>query len=373
MTLDLTKTLISCESVTPNDDGCQRIISDRLKQLNFHIENMVFGEVQNLWARHGNKSPLMVFAGHTDVVPPGPLDAWQTPPFAPDIRDGWLFGRGAADMKSGLAAMVIAAENFLRKNPEYSGSIAFLITSDEEGPSINGTKRVVETLSNRQEKMDYCVIGEASSDQTLGDQIRVGRRGSLHGNLKILGKQGHVAFPEKALNPIHAIAPALKDFAEKKWDEGNAYFPATTFQISNIHSGTGAANVIPGTLEITFNFRFGTASSVQSLQKQFTDILHKYDLDYELEWDLSGEPFLTPQGKLIDCVKASIKEITGVDTALSTGGGTSDGRFIAPTGTEVIELGPCNQTIHQVNECVKVEDLDRLTDIYERILEKIYL
>lgn len=370
-TLALTQKLIRCESVTPHDGGCQELISECLKRLNFRIEAMKFHDVKNLWARHGTEAPLVVFAGHTDVVPAGPLDAWDTPPFEPAIRDGLLYGRGAADMKSGLAAMIVAAETFLQKNPTYQGSIAFLITSDEEGASINGTKRVVETLVNRNEKMDYCIIGEASSDKLLGDQIRIGRRGSLHGKLTVFGKQGHVAFPDKAINPIHIIAPALKELTAKKWDEGNDFFPATTFQISNIHSGTGATNVIPGALELTFNFRFGTASAVEDLQKQVTHILEKHELQFDLQWDLSGQPFLTKQGKLIDCVKQSILELAHLDPSLSTGGGTSDGRFIAPTGTEVIELGPCNSTVHQVNECVNVADLELLTQIYERALEKL--
>lgn len=372
-TLTLTQKLIRCESVTPHDGGCQELISERLKRSNFRIEPMKFHDVKNLWARHGTASPLVVFAGHTDVVPTGPLDAWETPPFEPTIRDGFLYGRGAADMKSGLAAMIVAAENFIQKNPLFTGSIAFLITSDEEGASIHGTKRVVEALVNRNEKMDYCIIGEASSNKLLGDQIRIGRRGSLHGKLTIFGKQGHVAFPENAINPIHIIAPALKDLTSMKWDEGNDYFPATTFQISNIHSGTGAANVIPGTLELTFNFRFGTASSVEDLKKRVTHILEKHELQFDLQWDLSGQPFLTKQGKLIACVKKAIQDITRLDPQLSTGGGTSDGRFIAPTGTEVIELGPCNHTVHQVNECVSVADLEVLTQIYERALEKLLL
>ncbi len=372
-TLSLTQKLIRCESVTPHDGGCQELIAERLKRLNFRSEPMKFHDVKNLWARHGTTSPLVVFAGHTDVVPPGPLDAWQSPPFEPSVRDGFLYGRGAADMKSGLAAMIVAAENFIQKNPSYKGSIAFLITSDEEGHSINGTKKVVEALVNRNEKMDYCIIGEASSDKLLGDQIRIGRRGSLHGKLTLLGKQGHVAFPDKAINPIHKIAPVIQALASTTWDEGNDYFPPTTFQISNIHSGTGAANVIPGTLELAFNFRFGTASSAEDLEKRVIQLLEKHELQFDLQWDLSSQPFLTKQGKLIDCVKKSIQELTKLDPVLCTGGGTSDGRFIAPTGTEVIELGPCNETVHQVNECVNVDDLDLLTQIYERILENLFL
>lgn len=372
-TLSLTQKLIRCESITPHDGGCQELISERLKRINFRIEPMKFHDVKNLWARHGTASPLFVFAGHTDVVPTGPLDDWETPPFEPSIRDGFLYGRGAADMKSGLAAMIVATENFIQKNPSYKGSIAFLITSDEEGHSIHGTKKVIEALMNRNEKMDYCIIGEASSDKLLGDQIRIGRRGSLHGKLTIFGKQGHVAFPEKAVNPIHIATSALRELASMTWDEGNDYFPATTFQISNIHAGTGAPNVIPGALELTFNFRFGTASTIEDLKKRVAHILEKHALQFDLQWDLSGQAFLTQQGKLIDCVKKSIKEIADLDPTLSTGGGTSDGRFIAPTGTEVIELGPCNSTVHQVNECVNMDDLDLLTKIYERILEKLLI
>lgn len=371
-TLLLTQKLIRCESITPHDGGCQELISDRLKRLNFHIEAMKFHDVKNLWARHGTAAPLLVFAGHTDVVPTGPLDAWSSPPFEPTCREGFLYGRGAADMKSGLAAMIVAAENFIQKNPHYKGSIAFLITSDEEGLSINGTKKVVETLLNRQEKIDYCIIGEASSEASLGDQIRIGRRGSLHGKLTIFGKQGHVAFPEKAINPIHMATAALEEITKIEWDSGNAYFPPTTLQISNIHAGTGATNVIPGTLELQFNFRFGTASTIENLKERILMILDKHKLNYDLDWDVSGLPFLTQQGKLIDCVKLSIKDMTGLDAKLSTGGGTSDGRFIAPTGAEVIELGPCNSTVHQINECVNIADLDKLSQIYERVLENIF-
>lgn len=370
-TLALTEELIRCPSLTPNDAGCQEIISERLAKLNFHIEKMPFADVSNLWARHGKASPLVVFAGHTDVVPTGPLTAWSSNPFEPTIRDGSLFGRGAADMKSGLAAMIVAAENFITKNPNYMGSIAFLITSDEEGPSIHGTQKVVETLMNRHEKMDYCIIGEATSDKFLGDQIRVGRRGSIGGKLSIYGKQGHVAFPQNAINPIHIAAPVLRELTTIKWDDGNEFFPPTTFQISNIHAGTGAANVIPGVLEILFNFRFGTTHTVSDLQNKVEKILENHELNFDLQWNISGMPFLTKQGKLISAVKQAIKELTELDTILSTGGGTSDGRFIAPTGTEVIELGPCNASVHQVDENVNVIDLDALTKIYERILEKL--
>lgn len=371
-TLSLAQKLIRCESITPHDGGCQELISERLKNLGFRIEFMKFHDVKNLWARHGTSSPLVVFAGHTDVVPTGPLDAWTSPPFEPNIREGFLYGRGAADMKSGLAALIVAAENFIQKNPNYKGSIAFLITSDEEGASINGTKKVVEALVARQEKMDYCIIGEASSEKFLGDQIRVGRRGSLHGKLSIYGKQGHVAFPEKAINPIHVASTFLQEITSTTWDQGNEFFPPTTFQISNIHAGTGATNVIPGTLELQFNFRFGTASSMEDLQNRVLQLLEKHALSFDLKWDISGHPFLTHQGKLITSVTQAIHEITNLDPTLSTGGGTSDGRFIAPTGTEVIELGPCNSSVHQIDECVNVADLEVLTQIYERVLEKIF-
>jgi len=370
--LPLLLDLMRRPSITPHDAGCQEIISQRLKYLGFKIEPMRFNNVDNLWARHGTHAPLIVFAGHTDVVPPGPLNAWTTDPFEPQVRDGFLYGRGAADMKSGLAAMVIAAETFLQKNARYAGSIAFLITSDEEGASIDGTKRVVETLVQRNEKMDYCIIGEATSNSLVGDQIRIGRRGSLSGKLTLFGKQGHVAFPHLAKNPIHLIAPALQELTTTHWDEGNQYFPPTTFQISNLHAGTGANNVIPGQLDMQFNFRFSTAVTVEELQQRVTKLFEKYQLEFDLQWDYSGQPFLTQQGKLISTVKQAIQDITGLDTVLSTGGGTSDGRFIAPTGTEVIELGPCNASVHQVNEHVRMMDLDVLARIYERVLEQIF-
>jgi succinyl-diaminopimelate desuccinylase len=371
-TLELTKTLIARPSLTPDDAGCQKLIAERLAKSNFKIEHMRFGEVDNLWARYGTQTPLLVFAGHTDVVPTGPLDAWKKDPFTPDIRGDYLYGRGAADMKSGLSAMIVAAENFIRKNPDFPGSIALLITSDEEGPSIDGTQKVVEKLVARKEKIDYCIVGEASSDKTLGDQIRVGRRGSLHGTLTVHGKLGHVAYPELGDNPIHKCAPALAALAQEKWDAGNEFFPPTTFQISNIHSGTGAANVIPGSLEARFNFRFCTASTQKDLEARVKKILDAHALKYTLTWDLSGNPFLTSQGKLVKAAQAVIKELAGIDPILSTGGGTSDGRFIAPTGAEVIEMGPINATIHQVDECVLISDLDKLTAMYEKVLEKLF-
>jgi succinyl-diaminopimelate desuccinylase len=371
-TLELTKTLIARPSLTPHDAGCQKLIAERLTNSHFTIEHMRFGEVDNLWARYGTQAPLFVFAGHTDVVPTGPLDAWKKDPFTPDIRGDYLYGRGAADMKSGLSAMIVAAENFIGKNPNFPGSIALLITSDEEGPSIDGTQKVVEKLVARNEKIDYCIVGEASSNKILGDQIRVGRRGSLHGKLCVHGKLGHVAYPELGDNPIHKSAPALTALAQEKWDAGNEFFPPTTFQITNILSGTGAANVIPGSLEARFNFRFCTALTVQDIQTRVKKILDDHGLKYALVWELSGNPFLTKQGKLVKTAQEVIKKLAGIDPELSTGGGTSDGRFIAPTGAEVIEMGPINATIHQVDECVLISDLDKLTLMYEKVLEKLF-
>jgi len=369
--IELSKELIRRSSVTPDDAGCQQLISERLSRSQFKCESMPFGEVHNLWARHGSQSPLFVFAGHTDVVPAGPLDAWISPPFTPEIREGYLYGRGACDMKGGVAAMIIAAENFINANKYFSGSIAFLLTSDEEGPSINGTKKVIEALSNRNEKISYCIVGEASSDQQVGDQIRVGRRGSLHGKLTIHGKQGHVAFPHLAINPIHHSLAALDELSQTRWDQGNGHFPATTFQISNIHSGTGVANVIPGHLESLFNFRYSNATTQEQLQKITEDIFHQHGLNFDIEWTVGATPFLTHQGKLLTATQQAIKELTDLTVTLSTGGGTSDGRFIAPTGAEVIELGVSHATAHQANECTRVGDLEKLVDIYQRILEKL--
>ena len=367
-TLELSKALISRPSVTPEDGGCQKIIADRLTKAGFTCETMYFDEVENLWARYGKAAPLIVFAGHTDVVPSGPEADWTTPPFTPDVRDGYLYGRGAADMKTGIAAMVVAAENFIKAHPDFAGSIALLVTSDEEGPAINGTKKVVETLLQRGEKIDYCIVGEASSEKTVGDQIRVGRRGSLHGKLTVHGKQGHVAHPHRALNPIHACVLALDELAKSEWCKGNENFPSTTFQISNIHGGTGVSNVIPGHIEVMFNFRFSTAVTVDQLKARTENIFKKHNLQYNIDWSIGAEPFLTKQGKLITAAQKAIKATTLQETKLSTGGGTSDGRFIAPTGAEVIELGVCNESVHQVDERVKVSDLDVLTTCYERLL-----
>ena len=372
----LAEALIRCPSVTPNDAGCQQIIRDRLTAIGFQCESMRFGEVDNLWARFGKNAPLVVFAGHTDVVPPGPETDWTSPPFAPTIRDGYLYGRGAADMKSAIAAMIVAVETFIKAHPTFPGSIGFLITSDEEGPSINGTKKVMEELLKRQEKIDYCIIGEASSDKRIGDRIQVGRRGSLHGKLTVHGKQGHVAHPHRAVNPIHATMLALHEMSQTEWDAGNEFFPHTTFQITNLQSGTGADNVIPGHLYAAFNFRFSGAVPETELRQRSKDIFAQHlvaepPVQHQIDWNVSAEPFLTVQGKLIHAAKQALLEVTGQEPTLFTGGGTSDGRFIAPTGAEVIELGVCNATVHQVNECVRVEDLAVLARCYEHILQKL--
>lgn len=370
-TLELSLQLLQQPSVTPVDHNCQNIMADRLSQVGFKIEHMRFGEVDNLWARRGTEQPVFCFAGHTDVVPTGDLNAWHAHPFQPEIRDGKLYGRGSADMKTALAAMVVASERFVKKHPNHKGSIAFLITSDEEGPAVNGTVKVIETLEARQEKIKWCLVGEPSSTNRLGDIVKNGRRGSLNAVLTIKGRQGHVAYPHLAINPIHIAAPALAELSQTTWDHGNEYFPATSFQISNIHAGTGATNVIPGTMEVTFNFRFSTEVTAEILQQRVLDILQKHQLEYEIVWNLSGLPFLTPVGELVNAAQNAIRHITQYETELSTSGGTSDGRFIAPTGAQVLELGVINATIHQINEHVNVTDLDPLTDIYEQILEQL--
>jgi succinyl-diaminopimelate desuccinylase len=370
-TVELSRALIARPSVTPDDQGCQQLLAERLQALGFAIEHLRFGDVDNLWARHGSDAPLFVFAGHTDVVPPGPLDEWATAPFDPVIKDGYLYGRGSADMKSSIAAMVTACERFITAHPDHKGSIAFLITSDEEGPSVNGTVKVVEALQARNEQIDWCLVGEPSSKDQTGDTIKNGRRGSLNGVLEIRGKQGHVAYPHLADNPIHRAAPALAELATIEWDAGNEFFPPTTFQISNIKAGSGTENVIPGVLKILFNLRFSTESTAASLQSRVEEILARHELDYEISWKLSGAPFLTPAGELVDAARTAIQSTIGVETLLSTSGGTSDGRFIAPTGAQVVELGPVNATIHQTNECVNVAELDRLTVIYEKILKQL--
>lgn len=385
-TLNLSIALLERPSVTPDDDGCQDILSARLEQAGFDCEFMYFGErdktgehaeVKNLWARRGTADPVICFAGHTDVVPTGDVDNWTYPPFTPTLKDGYLWARGAADMKTGIAAFTVAAERFVKNHPEHNGSIAFLITSDEEGPSINGTVRVIETLEARNEKITYCLVGEPSSTDTLGDIIKNGRRGSLGAVLTVTGKQGHVAYPHLASNPIHAATSALAELTAATWDAGNDYFPATSLQISNINGGTGATNVIPETLEVIFNFRFSTETTEDELKAKTHAIFDKHFKDskanYDIDWKLSGQPFLTPEGKLVSACQQAIKKVTDIDTTLSTSGGTSDGRFIAPTGAQVVELGVRNATIHQVDEKVEVDDLGKLAQIYEGILEHLLL
>ena len=368
-TLELACQLIRCASVTPDDAGSQELMTRRLEAIGFQIEPLPFGEVTNFWARRGRSAPLLVFAGHTDVVPPGPPDAWDSAPFEPEIRDGLLYGRGAADMKGSLAAMVTACEAFVASHPDHRGSIGFLITSDEEGIAVDGTVKVIETLEARNEKIDYCLVGEPSSTARLGDTIKNGRRGSLSGELRIIGKQGHVAYPHLSENPIHGFARSMERLCAETWDEGNRFFPPTSFQISNINGGTGAENVTPGELNVMFNFRFSTELNAGVIESRVKALLDRGDFDYELRWRLSGNPFLTPAGALVEASKTAVERVTGHVTELSTSGGTSDGRFIAPTGAQVVELGPLNSTIHQVNECVSVVDLDKLSDIYGYLME----
>jgi succinyl-diaminopimelate desuccinylase len=370
-TLELAQQLISRQSLTPRDEGCLDLIGTRLAALGFKLEKMRCGEVDNLWTRRGGNGPIVCFAGHTDVVPPGPLDKWDSDPFTPTIRDGMLYGRGAADMKGSLAAFVTAIEKFIADHPAHAGSIALLLTSDEEGVAVDGTVRVVEALQQRGETLDYCIVGEPTCVTKLGDTIKNGRRGSLSGTLVVKGVQGHIAYPHLVKNPIHLAAPAIAELAATVWDEGNEFFPPTSWQISNIHGGTGATNVVPGTVEILFNFRHSTASTQDSLKTRVHEILDRHGLEYELEWEMSGKPYLTPRGNLVDAVAAAIKEITGIDTELSTSGGTSDGRFIADICPQVIELGPLNATIHKINECVAVADLDTLSSIYCGVLTRL--
>jgi len=371
-TIDLTKALIARQSVTPDDAGCLQLIGERLAAIGFTLEKMDFAEVENLWAVRGDSGPILAFAGHTDVVPTGDPSRWTRPPFEPIIEDnGLLYGRGAADMKGSLAAMVTACERFVAEHPKHQGRIAFLLTSDEEGPAVNGTVKVMETLIARNEHIEWCVVGEPSSTDRLGDVVKNGRRGSLNADLTIKGIQGHVAYPHLADNPIHKAAPALAALAAEQWDNGNEFFPATSFQISNLNSGTGATNVIPGEVHCLFNFRFSTESTAAELKQRTEAILDANGLDYDIIWNLSGEPFLTRKGQLIEATVASIKEEMGIDTELSTSGGTSDGRFIAPTGTQLVELGPRNATIHKVDECIEAADLEPLSKIYQRILQKL--
>ncbi len=367
-TLALAKDLISRRSVTPEDAGCQELMIARLEALGFVIERLRFDDVDNFWARRGTSAPLYAFAGHTDVVPTGPEAQWQSPPFEPTVINGMLYGRGAADMKGSLAAMVTACERFVAAHPDHTGSIGFLITSDEEGPSINGTVKVVEHLESRGEKMDGCLVGEPSSTDLVGDVIKNGRRGSLGCTLTVHGVQGHVAYPHLADNPIHRIAPLLAELCAQEWDQGNEFFPATTFQISNINAGTGATNVIPGDAVVVFNFRYSTEVTHEQLQQQVQAIIDRHNLNHTIRWNLSGKPFLTASGALVDAAKAATQKINGVAAKLSTAGGTSDGRFIAPTGAQVVELGPVNATIHKIDECVAVEDLEKLSGMYEQML-----
>lgn len=371
--LALTKDLISRPSVTPTDHGCQQALAQRLEAAGFACESLVFGDTANLWARRGNTQPLLVFAGHTDVVPTGPLEQWDSDPFTPTERNGSLYGRGAADMKSSIAAFVVAAEEFIRRHPDHAGSIGLLITADEEGPATNGTVKVCEALTQRGEQLDYCIVGEPTSVDTLGDTVKNGRRGSLSGRLHVKGKQGHVAYPHLARNPIHLLAPALAELVASDWDAGNEYFPATTFQVSNLHAGTGATNVVPGTATLDFNFRFSTASTPELLKNRVSAVLQKHKLDYDLDWNLGGEPFLTPKGELSAALAQAIQREAGVATEFSTTGGTSDGRFIAKICPQVVEFGPINASIHQVNEHIRLDTLEPLKNIYRHTLEHLLL
>ncbi|MBB2929451.1 succinyl-diaminopimelate desuccinylase [Paraburkholderia silvatlantica] len=374
-TLALTEALIARASVTPDDQHCQRIMTERLAALGFACETIESNGVTNLWAvkrgTAGAQGPLLAFAGHTDVVPTGPIEQWRSPPFQPSHRDGVLYGRGAADMKTSLAAFVVASEEFVAAHPQHRGAIAFLITSDEEGPATDGTVKVVEALQARGEKMDYCIVGEPTSTHTLGDCVKNGRRGSMSGKLVVKGVQGHIAYPHLAKNPVHLLAPALAELVAEKWDDGNEYFPPTTWQVSNLHSGTGASNVIPGHADVMFNFRFSTASTVEGLQKRVHAILDKHGLEYDLHWSVSGLPFLTPRGALSDALEKAIRDETGVTTELSTTGGTSDGRFIARMCEQVVEFGPPNASIHKIDEHIEVKFIDPLKNVYRRVLEQL--
>lgn len=371
-TLKLAIDLISRPSVTPEDAGCQDLMIDRLKRIGFEVEMMPFGEVKNFYAKRGTSGPNLCFAGHTDVVPTGPESEWKVPPFAPEIIDGMLYGRGAADMKGSLAAMVTAVETFVEAHPYHKGQISFLITSDEEGPFVDGTTRVVDALMERQEKVDWCIVGEPSSTNTLGDIIKNGRRGSFSGDLTVYGKQGHVAYPHLAQNPIHFAAPAIAELSTTHWDDGNDFFPPTSFQVSNLNAGTGATNVVPGKLNALFNFRFSSELDFDTLKKRVIEILDKHNLRYDIEWTYNGLPFLTRPGELVDAIKVAVKDTVDITPELSTSGGTSDGRFIAKMGTQVVELGPINATIHQINEYVDAESLNKLSTIYERILVNLF-
>jgi succinyl-diaminopimelate desuccinylase len=371
--LDLCCELIRRASVTPNDAGCQSLMADYLTPLGFQCEHLRFGEVDNLWAERGTSGPLLVFAGHTDVVPTGPESEWQSPPFEPTVKDGVLCGRGAADMKASLAAMLVACERFVAEHPDHPGRIGFLVTSDEEGPAVDGTVKVIDWLQGQGKSIDWCLVGEPSSESRLGDVIKNGRRGSLGAVLTVRGVQGHIAYPQLADNPIHRALPALAQLASESWDSGNEFFPATSFQLSNINGGTGATNVIPGELSVQFNFRFSTEVTAAQLRQRTEAILEAHTVDYNIDWNLSGEPFLTARGDLVDAVIASIEDCLGLQARLSTAGGTSDGRFIAPTGAQVVELGPVNATIHKVDECVRCDDVEQLAGLYQGILERLLL
>jgi succinyl-diaminopimelate desuccinylase len=370
-TQQLAKELIARRSLTPDDAGCQDLLIARLERLGFKIERMRFGNVDNFWARRGTAGPVVAFAGHTDVVPSGPPESWLSPPFEPAVRDGMLYGRGAADMKTSVAAFITAIEAFMAQHPNHDGSIALLITSDEEGIAVDGTVRVVETLNARGETLDYCIVGEPTSDKLVGDTIKNGRRGSLSGTLIVKGVQGHIAYPHLVRNPIHMAAPAIAELAATTWDNGNEYFPPTSWQISNITGGTGATNIVPGTVEIWFNFRFSTASTEQSLKDKVHAILDKHGLEYELKWESSGKPYLTPKGSLVEAISRAIEQSYGITPELSTSGGTSDGRFIADICPQVVEFGPLNATIHKINECIAVADIEPLKLTYQRILENL--
>jgi succinyl-diaminopimelate desuccinylase len=371
MTLELTKSLIQCPSITPEDAGCQTLIAERLAKIGFEINSLPFGEVKNLWARRGTQSPLFVFLGHTDVVPTGPVEKWTFPPFEPTVHDGYLYGRGTQDMKSNIAAMITACERFIAEHPAHQGSIGFLITSDEEGPSIDGTAKVIESLTSQNIFINYCIVGEPSSEQEVGDKLKIGRRGTLSAELTLHGKQGHIAYPQLADNPIHRALPCLTELIQTSWDKEYEFFEKTSLQISNIHAGTGAGNVIPGELTLQCNFRYSPAVTAELLQHQFETLLKKYQLNYMIQWHHSGKPFLTRKGKLLESCISVIEEHRGYTPQLSTQGGTSDGRFIAPLGTEVIEMGVCNDRIHQIDERVKIRDVEILSDLYQSILKKL--
>jgi succinyl-diaminopimelate desuccinylase len=370
-TLELTEQLIARASVTPTDGGCQELMAERLARAGFVVERLRYGNVDNFWARRGGVGPLLCFAGHTDVVPTGPLEEWHSDPFKPTIRDGMLYGRGAADMKSGLAAMITATEEFVGAHPKHRGALAFLITSDEEGPSVDGTKRVVETLRERGERIDWCVVGEPSSESRVGDTIKIGRRGSLSGRLTVHGVQGHIAYPQLAENPVHAFAPALAELASREWDQGNEHFQPTSFQVSNLTAGTGAPNVIPGELKARFNLRYSPVQTLDQLKATVEEILTRHGVRFTLEWYLSGEPFYTAPGALSNAASAAVRAITGTQPTFSTGGGTSDGRFIAPLGAQVVEIGVVNASIHKINESVRIEDIDSLHAIYVSLLRNL--